>query len=630
MRAADLVRYAEQVDETDPAVHRGLQRRTYGWIALGYLAFVGPLLFALAVGGTLMVVGIMHFQQWGPIPLIIASVVVAGGALPLLSLLSTVHSDEVQHPIKLRRYPDLEAVLVRIANQLSVPVPRRVCLTGEFNAGVRQDSRRALLGSRSRELSLGVPLLENLSAEQMESVLAHELAHLSRGDERASMSIYRMRDAWERRVAQWHHPAKRSLVAIGRWCVSRFLSWLWPRFNRDASILSRSCERFADSAAASCTSPTICRETLAKIGAISTMLQQELPYAQNDACLQCDQPTIQSLRVSQRLIEHTYNDPDRDQWMRLAAMRCDWHESTHPSLKERWLNLRGTVSELEQLRFPTPVAQSAAESWFGDGWQQVHESLYQNLIEQSRQQWAAHHRQLKQDTREVERLKSLRDPASTIQAAWMERDIAGPRQALETTTPLIDGAPSAPLQLLVGTCWADLADQRCEELLLPLLEAADERRAMAAGEALAQYYWTTGHKDRLVGVVDRCEMIQQAAFSAGGQSGGDFTTPQLSPEEREKLIAWLSKFERLQNAYLARRVGGDTSAVVQHVLCIEAKSPGIMDRKNANQRLQQAMLNDRAKPARMIICSPGGTYPRLAKRLRKRTEFRLVLPHKTT
>jgi Zn-dependent protease with chaperone function len=102
-------------------------------------------------------------------------------AIPLLALAALiVRSLWVRIPapegisIREDQAPNLFEAADRLSQQLRAPRPRDVILDGRFNAGVAQIPRFGVLGWSRNYLPSGSPLLDALTPEQFEAVLAHE------------------------------------------------------------------------------------------------------------------------------------------------------------------------------------------------------------------------------------------------------------------------------------------------------------------------------------------------------------------------------------------------------------------------------------------------------------------------
>jgi Zn-dependent protease with chaperone function len=78
--------------------------------------------------------------------------------------------------------PALFVVISEVARRVGVPPPDEIRLTHLPCCGVIEQRRWFGLRSRRRVLVVGLPLLYVLRVEELRAVVAHELAHLSRGD----------------------------------------------------------------------------------------------------------------------------------------------------------------------------------------------------------------------------------------------------------------------------------------------------------------------------------------------------------------------------------------------------------------------------------------------------------------
>lgn len=75
--------------------------------------------------------------------------------------------------------PALWAEVRALASRAQTRAPDEIRLVPEVNASVTEDSRLLGLMSGTRRLFLGVPLLMGVTADQLRSILAHELGHYS-------------------------------------------------------------------------------------------------------------------------------------------------------------------------------------------------------------------------------------------------------------------------------------------------------------------------------------------------------------------------------------------------------------------------------------------------------------------
>lgn len=207
--------------------------RVLAWAALAY-AYVGGVLM-LALGLAALLVGALFLAGRGHGALL--ELVVKAG-LPLGTLAFAilralwVRMDPPQGiALSAAEHPELFAAIERIRRHMQAPRAHRVLLTHDYNAAVVQHPRLGVLGWPRNFLILGLPLLQALSREQLEAVLAHEYGHLSGSHGKLGGWIYRTSVTIERLY--------RKMEAERHWASFVFLPffrWYWPRFNASSFV----------------------------------------------------------------------------------------------------------------------------------------------------------------------------------------------------------------------------------------------------------------------------------------------------------------------------------------------------------------------------------------------------------
>ena len=89
--------------------------------------------------------------------------------------------------------PELWAQVRELADLAGTRAPDTIELVPEVNAAVSEETRLLGLVGGTRQLLLGVPLLQGLTVAQLRSVLAHELGHYSNAHTRLGPIAYRGR-----------------------------------------------------------------------------------------------------------------------------------------------------------------------------------------------------------------------------------------------------------------------------------------------------------------------------------------------------------------------------------------------------------------------------------------------------
>ncbi len=163
--------------------------------------------------------------------------------------------------------PGLVDVIERAAGAAGEPIPARMYLVDEVNAYVSTVGGVLGLGGQ-RVLAVGVPLLETMTVQELESVMAHEFGHFVGGDTKLTGIIYSTRNTIVRAFDQ-----------VGNSVVQSVFILYWVFYVRVTQKLSRSQELAADRLAATATDPKTAASALARLplahAAYSAFLREE-------------------------------------------------------------------------------------------------------------------------------------------------------------------------------------------------------------------------------------------------------------------------------------------------------------------------------------------------------------------
>jgi len=97
--------------------------------------------------------------------------------------------------------PELFSVLTAVAGTTGQEMPAHVYLVNDVNAFVTQRGGVMGIGSK-RVMGIGLPLLQSLTVQELEAVLAHEFGHYHSGDVKIGPWIYKTRAAIGRTIAK--------------------------------------------------------------------------------------------------------------------------------------------------------------------------------------------------------------------------------------------------------------------------------------------------------------------------------------------------------------------------------------------------------------------------------------------
>lgn len=248
--------------------------------------------------------------------------------------------------------PKLWNEVDRVASALGAPRVHRIVVDGRVGAAVC--SRRSwLLFSWRHCLVLGLPLLRALPPEEMRAVIAHELAHLMRGDTILGRSVYRAHALW----------GKLDGIATRR--PQGILERAIRRAARCGHVVSRrhrlASERAADAACLRVVSASVTARALVR----SFIAQRQVAESVRDWTRQAHGtghaiPSDFLERVD-AFLKHV--DPRANAWLAEELCEVTWPSDSHPCLRDR---VRALIGALE-VQAPAPIAEreSAASAWLG-------------------------------------------------------------------------------------------------------------------------------------------------------------------------------------------------------------------------------------------------------------------------
>ena len=334
--------------------------------------------------------------------------------------------------------PMLWSEVDRIAARLGAPRVHQIRVDERMSASIC--SRRSwLLFSWRHTLVLGLPLLRALPPEEVRSVIAHELAHLLRGDTILLRSVYRAHALWG------------TLDGLANRNRHGRIERLILRAARRGSVLTRrhnlASERAADRIALRVASPSVVARALVRTFLAERQIEVSLrDLERREQSQGLSAPTDRMARIERVLTEV---DPRAAAW--LAEELCDvtWPSSSHPCLRQRVRSITGDVD----VAVPNPISasESAASAWLGTLRHEVARALSQADKSLRERLWKA----------ESEVLRTWHQRIDALRARM---DELGPEELREFALRLeFVGRPEAarePLERLVRACPED-ADALC-------------------------------------------------------------------------------------------------------------------------------------------------------------------------
>jgi Zn-dependent protease with chaperone function len=559
---AALVRRFEEQAERNPS---GYRTRVGLFAALGYGFILLLLLFTLAVIGLLVILLIK-----GVVNAAILKFLVIFGALALIVLRALWVTFDRPEGIPLTRdiAPRVFETVDRMTDELQAPRFHHILLTDDFNAGVTQCPRFGVFGWPVNYLCLGLPLMQALSPEQFEAILAHELGHQRGGHGRFGGWIYRVAATWSRLLAQIENGASSGNI------IYLFFRWYAPKFEAYSFALRRADEYEADACAARLTSPRTAADALCMLPVQGQKLSEGYWGPLFKSVTQQSTPPanpysgLMSFLRDGTGIGHAPSDagglatatvPAVSPERALAeAMREETgHTDTHPALRDRLRALK------QEPRLPEPPVETAAAHFLGASLPQFTAELDRQWRENVEPVWRAKHEAAQQQKALLADLKAERGEMLTTEERWRRadwtEDFVGEEAALPLFQELTDdpelgiGANLAMGRILIqrddpeGIRYLEAARQRDGRLTLPILGLLHDYYRRIGEDARAKAIYAEGmrHADK--------EDDAAAERAAVGNSKTRYLPHELPAETVAQLRAALAEIGDVAEVFVVRK-----------------------------------------------------------------------------
>jgi Zn-dependent protease with chaperone function len=246
-----------------------LRRRTVMLAFLGYGVIWGSVFLLIALGIGLAAV-LTVLTKAGAVA-VVAVLVPIGFALKLAKSLLSPRYGDAGVQITREMAPRLFRMLDKIQDKAQGPPFSRVFIITQMNAMVsRHTGALGFFGFGPVTLTIGLPLMQAMTPEQMEAVIGHEYGHVAAKDNALGQWVYRIRNSWmtlgDRLRAEQLWYALR---------LNRFYAWFLGFFSAYSFTLSRQCEYEADAFSARMTDKKHTAAALIAMEIMSYRLSQD-------------------------------------------------------------------------------------------------------------------------------------------------------------------------------------------------------------------------------------------------------------------------------------------------------------------------------------------------------------------
>lgn len=354
-----LVRKLEAKAALRPRAYR---LRVLAMAALGYGYVFGMLLLAIGLAIALVWAVLMAGRTHGALVKVVVKLDWALGALAVAIVRALwVRMDPPQGiPLARGEYPELFATIERVRRHMRAPRAHRVILTDDFNAAVVQQPRLGVLGWQRNHLILGLPLMQALSREQFDAVLAHEYGHLSGSHGKLGGWIYRTNVTVQRLTEKME--SERHWASF---VFRPFFHWYWPRLDATSFVQRRAQEVAADQGGAELAGTRQMADALLCLNLRGAFLEEDYWPRIKRRADEVPRPDVGPYSQLSPSVFESMQSERAESWLTRALARDTNVDDSHPCLRDR-LEALG-----EAPRVPPGVAESAAQSLLGDALPQL-------------------------------------------------------------------------------------------------------------------------------------------------------------------------------------------------------------------------------------------------------------------
>ncbi len=602
---------------------------------LGYVYFFGIILSFLAI--PLMLLGLFWivpatFWILIKIALKLVWLVVLGVGAFFVFLANTLRSlwTKVPEPVGIvlsrENAPKIFELAKQTSGKLNAAFPDVILLTEDYNAAVVTLPRFGMFGKKIFLLA-GLPLMQAISPEQFEAVVAHEFGHISRRHGRFSAWIYRLHETWERFLqSQEQHEHKFAFL------YTKFVNWYFPFFSAYSFVLMRRHEREADQDAAQLYGAKPLGEALINLEVKGADLAQNFWRKILDQAAHQTKPPERVFSQMALAFRETGNAHDMVNLAKAVAVRTDY-QNAHPSLSER-LKLIGywneEASELPEL--PAPAIETAADAFLGA--ETVRECAAQfDAVWQERviHDWKSRHNYLAEVQKRLDELEKKIEPLSVdevYEQAMLTAEKFGAKESLPLLRRAVELFPdNASVNFSLG---AVLLDDGQEEGIsfLETTKRLDVAFKAPADEVIFDFLRRKGRDDEAKVYLEEIERQYETIEAAQKERQSftptdNFLAHDLPPEKLELVRQTLSYNEEIQAAYLVQKAVTHLPEIPYNVLFLDVKIPRFKFGGVTAANVMEAVANQVGKNGIDFVVLLEKDYNGLKKRLEKNTETKI-------
>ncbi|MCK0070740.1 M48 family metallopeptidase [Kordiimonas laminariae] len=448
--------------------------------------------------------------------------------------------------------PELWQTVERVRKAVGAPKIHTLMIDDQFNASIHQKSASRFLWLPRTTLTVGLPLLETLSEDEVEAVIAHEMGHLAGGHGASGAWIYYLRNSWDTLRATALREEKLSWIF-----VKLFLRKFVPYFQAYSYELSRRNEYAADRAMVAAFGQETAARALSRIFISGQVFNQHFWPDVFLTARDLAEPDLSPFRD----IAAYMRDVPEGLTAYIMEDALSWETSlvdTHPSVYDR-LEAIGSVLKA----YPAPD-KTAAATLLGGAHTPVMEAITKTWWDEAQNEWLQIHSEWNSNLKRHKAIKKAiakgrADEDTLTEHVWLSAELED-RAALKAAYELLytHFPKNARANLYLGALKLEADDETGLDMV-KYASAADESYMAEATQVAVEYLERTGQEEEAEAFRERFaeySRIEKEAYEEREffTLDEDILLPHgLSDKALQPILRALKKVPQIKEAHLFRK-----------------------------------------------------------------------------
>lgn len=544
------------------------ERKVQGFIRLGFFFFVGLALFFFLVMAAPVLLWIFFGVVRGQVYLFIAG---AAGLYSVIRVLFLRYEEPLGEKLTNHDAPELFRRVDEIGKLMGAPPISSIALTEDLNAFASAVPKLFLLGKPDLHVSIGVPLLAFLPPEEVDEVIAHELAHHTNRDTDVSLKVYRVLGVW------------RILAENGGSWIDWspiFARWYYPRLAGMSSVLSRDTEFAADRMAARVVGNDVAIRAHFRLAFAATQRSEQMLKRMRKSIEKSEEPI--SNWVEQLLEVASESVEIKPGAIEAEGRRVSLTGDSHPTLRERIEAIGGKldpqdtagIADLVEI-LQAPLGETGVDRYLGGSDSAISQKINLNWQREQLQEWKSCRLERAFSQKVVEEYQEKQVPLSPFEHINYAYHLGKTGKREEAIEYLGKRLKEFPDHLNIKRMYAMMCFAVDQELAEPLITELSQYPAFAfeADEARYELMQLRGRTREAEELAKKLQDGAQAWYRKAEEllpwrDTSIVSAPCAAQAETEFVCSVLRKYSQVESAYLARTSLTDLPGLSRRVLLI--------------------------------------------------------------